>query len=197
MWACFWSSENMNTKIWTRISLSWMWPWSCLWCGVCVSRISSLLLWRPFGCLYLDTRGRAQDKMLQNLKHLFQELLADKGTCSLPSPQESCLAVLCVRYSRSVLAKLLINPGRAIVARWWFIVCVWGEGGRFWARQKDRCHWTAGLIYAALSWYCQKGRLLRPLSYNLKQQTEGEESAKNKHKKLSNRCCKVKWIGKV
>lgn len=67
--------------------VSWVWYWFCLCSGVCVSRVSSPLSQWPFGCLYLDEWGGAQDKMLQNLRPPFQDFVVEENTCSLPSIQ--------------------------------------------------------------------------------------------------------------
>lgn len=44
--------------------------------------------------------GRAWDKALQNLKYLFQDFLAEEGTCSLPSIRGSHLVIpTCLTFS--------------------------------------------------------------------------------------------------
>lgn len=116
-------------------SLSWVWFGFCLCSAVCVPRKSSLSPWWPFGCLYSDKWGRAQDKTIQNWKPLFPDLWQRRTPVPCHLFRRADLLFPRVRCSWSVLDKLLIN---LVMLLWLRGDLLWG--GVFWLRQRHQCN---------------------------------------------------------
>ena len=108
--------------------------WPVLW-GMCVQNVLFIItvaLW-----LYLHKWGAVKNSVLSNLKHWFQDFLAEENTCFLSLIQGSDLVIpTCLMF----LGILDRRPSFSLI----WVMLLLGSGEVLWMcvllpRQKDRC----------------------------------------------------------